>query len=597
MKFQNKLILTYSLFITVVLLFVGMLFYQSNMRFFKQNISSTYSLLNKGIVRQIDDLYNQMDFILLNFLSEEDVKSTIETLSIIDHESEGFTAFYTEALSIFRSKLLTYSIIKNYHSILFFNSEGDFFSSNFADHNFFKINSNSLQGLPWVDAPLIQGNNSIIIEPYRDPWSGEIVFGLGRRIALPGGARTFIAAQKTISSLEEILSVEEDENIDILLLKSNGDVFYRSPDLLDDEILYLRDLEENSADFSRNPVSSKDEQYLFHQSEKTGIRSLLIVHRKILSASSMRTGILILTGFLIISLVSLLYNIYSSRFLTRPLKEITRIMEETELNRTPKKIGIDVRHDEVLDLSNAFYQLVERLKKANNKEVQYTTAWLQARFDALQEQINPHFIFNTLTVISKRAFEIGDDDICETCDNLADMLRYSTSTAKRSALVEEEVELSSNYLKLMKKRLGKKLTYSFAVDDSLKKMRVPKIVLHQLVENAVNHGFANVNREMIIDIHIEAMDEGRWRFRVEDNGEGFDLQVKTELMEQMRKIAEEPQEDHLDEGFKIGGMGLVNTFLRLHLFFKGQVTFEILNGQSGGSSVSFIMPITEESNV
>lgn len=150
MKFQNKLILTYSLFITVILLVVGLVFYQINMRFFRNNLSSTYTLLNQGLVRQLDDLYSQMDFMLLNFLSEEDVKTVISSLSTFNHEGEDFREFYNNALEVFRSRLLTYSIIKNYQSIIFFNTKGDFFSSNFSDHDFYHISPESIKSLPWI---------------------------------------------------------------------------------------------------------------------------------------------------------------------------------------------------------------------------------------------------------------------------------------------------------------------------------------------------------------------------------------------------------------------------------------------------------------
>jgi two-component system sensor histidine kinase YesM len=597
MKFQNKLILTYSLFITIILLIVGLVFYRINLRFFNNNINSTYTLLNKGLVRQLDDLYDQMDFMLLNFLSEEDVKSVINTLNAYDHSEDNFAELYNDALEVFRSRLLTYSIIKNYQSIIFFNSKGDFFSSNFSDHDFYTIPPYALKGLPWVETVESQKNSKIIIAPYKDPWSDDYVFGLGRKIFMSGSGSTYITAQKKMEDLRELVSIEKDENISLLIRKDNGDLFYSSPGLNREEAEYILRLEDFSSGFIRNPVSGIDEQYFSLKSDETGLQSILIVQQDILSASTLRMGLLIFTGFLIISLVSLLYNIYSSRFLTRPLREITRIMGGTELNKTPESIDMNVHHDEVLDLSKAFYELVERLKKANKREVHYTTAWLQAKFDALQEQINPHFIFNTLTVISKRAFEIGDDDICETCDSLADMLRYSTSTASRSALVSDEIALTRNYLLLMKKRLGKRLNYRFQIDDILLNLSVPKIVLHQLVENALNHGFTEIKKDMEIVISVVPINTAEWCFRVEDNGQGFENKTLNDLENQISHIIDDPPEEHFGEGFQIGGLGLVNTFLRLYLYYKGGVDLKIVDRPEGGSSVSFIIPINGESNV
>ena len=590
MKFQTKLILTYSLFITLILLIIGILFYQQNVSFYKQNLRSTYTLLNRGMVRQLDDLYKQMDFILLNFLSDDEVKVIIENLAVLDHGEEGFNEFYADALTVFKSNLQNYSILKNFHSIQFFNNRGDFFSSNFSSHHFYSIDRGTLESLAWTAKPYVLGNNSIIISPYKDPWTGESLFGLGRRIPLPGGVYSFIAAQRSVGDLKEITALDSDKNLDILILTHSGEVFYSSPGLEEENLSYLGSLENFNTRFSSNPVSGFKEQYFYQESGSTGLRCLLILRQDILLDSTIRTGILILIGFFIVSLVSLLYSYYSSSFLTRPLREIIRIMEGTELHEEPLSMDMDVRHDEVIDLSNAFYKLMERLKKANKREVQYTAAWLQVRFDALQEQIHPHFIFNTLTVISKRAFEIGDDEICETCDSLADMLRYSASTAQRSAAVRDEVHLAESYLLLMKKRLGRKLNYELQTDESLMDITLPKIILHQLVENALSHGFKSVNRDRELKIITEALDDESWCFRVEDNGEGFDPDVLTDLENRIQMIRDGSAEKQMNDSFQIGGMGLVNTFLRLHLYFHGRVDLQINSSRGGGSSVSFIMP-------
>ena len=141
-----------------------------------------------------------------------------------------------------------------------------------------------------------------------------------------------------------------------------------------------------------------------------------------------------------------------------------------------------------------------RLSRAISRERQLQLLQLQAQFDMLQAQVNPHFIYNALNVISSRGILDDDEVICDMCDDLAGLLRYSTDTKEKYAAIREEITYLERYFSLLKYRYEHKLEYRIELDASIEEQRVPKLVIQQLAENSVNHGYANSSKVMEISV-------------------------------------------------------------------------------------------------
>jgi two-component system sensor histidine kinase YesM len=209
---------------------------------------------------------------------------------------------------------------------------------------------------------------------------------------------------------------------------------------------------------------------------------------------------------------------------------------------------------------------------------------MQARLDSLQAQVNPHFLNNILTVIANRGLESGDEGIGEICNGVASMLRYSTSTEERSATIEKELEHVGTYLFLMKQRLEDRLSYRIEAEPAVLKTLVPKIVLQQIVENSINHGYQKTQKPIRIDIHAFAAGE-RWTVELTDDGEGFDATQLADLNERIRVAQKELRAGTGGRGLGLGGLGLINTYSRLFLFYKGDIVWSLGNRGNGGARV------------
>lgn len=164
-------------------------------------------------------------------------------------------------------------------------------------------------------------------------------------------------------------------------------------------------------------------------------------------------------------------------------------MENTGLENLDAELAVPDTDDEVQAVGIAYQNLMRRLNESIVKEKRMSLLQLQAQFDTLQAQVNPHFLYNVLNVISSRGIMDGDEEICEICGCLAAMLRYSTNTKERYATVEKELEYLERYIFLLKSRYEHRLEVEVDCEESVKHEQLPKIVLQQLVENNIQHGY------------------------------------------------------------------------------------------------------------
>ena len=222
-------------------------------------------------------------------------------------------------------------------------------------------------------------------------------------------------------------------------------------------------------------------------------------------------------------------------------------------------------------------------RESTLNEIAMREGTLQARLSALQMQINPHFVYNTLNIISAKSMESGNYDVIEICDQFAQMLRYSTDTRSRTATMAEELENARYYLMLSKARYEDNLEFTIDVPENLTSLTVPKLTLQPLVENALSHGFngANALRKLWITGHIE---KARFILEIRDNGNGF----SEDSLSRLRRQIEQVENNQLSIQSGDGHIGLINTCLRLHYYSKGTMHMSIRNENGAVVTLTFL---------
>src|SRR5271157_1961201 len=165
MRFQTKLLYTYSLLIILLVVILAVLFYSYSAGVFEKNASGTYDLLCTKLGQQIDNVLRSMDFISTNLISDAPFKSALVSLGSLDRRNPSNSYFTTEAMQTVRSLLSNYSIYKNFYAVVVFNKRGDFFSSNFMEHSAVSISPERIAGLPWIARATSAAGHSVVVSP------------------------------------------------------------------------------------------------------------------------------------------------------------------------------------------------------------------------------------------------------------------------------------------------------------------------------------------------------------------------------------------------------------------------------------------------
>lgn len=589
MRFQMKLLLTYSLFIVFLVIIIGGIFYKYSTGIFQDNAYSNISIISDKMSQQLDNVVHPLDFKTTELLSDQNTLSSLAILARIDRDNLNNLIYINDAKQTIYSKLMTYSIDKNFFRVSVFNNRGDFLSSNFRANNLSGDLTKVIEKLTWKKTADEAGGKLILIPPHTDPWAvnGTKVFSVARSVQWPSSGMGYVEIQEAYSVLENILSVPHNSNTKVVAILDNGEIFYND-NIKDESLLkYYSSLAvsgNKAATVKKNIITHKDEIVVSTTSQYTGMKIVIAQDKSAVFKPLFLTVRATLAAGIIIIGVSFIYIYILSLNLTKPIRQLKEKIENTELGNLPEEITFESSLNEFESLNNSFQRLRERLNDSVEREIKAQSLQMSANFDSLQAQINPHFIYNILNVLSNKGIETDDDEICEICDSIAAMLRYSTSTVKRSANIQEEIDHARNYLVLMKKRYEHRLEFDFDIEEAIYNEKIPKMVLQPIVENSVN-----LNFEMglkVVKINVKGyVRNGRWFIEIMDNGKGFTKEALNELEKKMKIMRNQIIKGEPKTGLSIGGMGLINTFARLLLFYDNEFIFSLKNSASGGAQV------------
>jgi sensor histidine kinase YesM len=236
---------------------------------------------------------------------------------------------------------------------------------------------------------------------------------------------------------------------------------------------------------------------------------------------------------------------------------------------------------ELDSLYSAVVTMHEKTKESIKREIALNNQNLQSQILALNSQMNPHFLYNSLATISAMADEGMNAEVINMCQTISRILRYISSDKEHLVSIREDVSHVKDYLECMKMRYGDDLIYSINLPDEMTELKIPKLCLQLIVENSIKFATKGVKAPWKIDVtgHIT---ETHWEITVKDNGPGFSEEDLTELN---RKIAEINNNKFLPS-LEINGMGLLNIYIRFKLLYDGKHIFKIDNNETGGALVT-----------
>jgi two-component system sensor histidine kinase YesM len=204
MRFQTRLLTTYSLLIILLVVVLAISFYSYSARVFETTTYANLSVIAEKMSQQLDNLIRPMDFVTTYLLSNGDFMSSMASLANLDRSNPRNLVYINEGWQTINATLLSYSIGKNFYSVNVFNRQGDFLSSNFSTHTSIRNATALALTDPWIERADAAYGRALILPPYVDPWSHRVeirVFGLARSVQGPKGGMGYVEVQNPYGDL------------------------------------------------------------------------------------------------------------------------------------------------------------------------------------------------------------------------------------------------------------------------------------------------------------------------------------------------------------------------------------------------------------
>ncbi len=434
----------------------------------------------------------------------------------------------------------------------------------------------------------------LILEPHADFWSdrtdGPLVSVIWNVKDLDTTTSYgIVEVQQAFSEVTRLVNPAAHTDTTALLLSSSGQILWSntpSAGLREAGLdqVFTSTTSDNSGSLLKwfGPIQ-REAFYLLSWSRASQVPWTIVYLRteaNVLTPLRYTTTILVLAALAIIGLSLGVVMLLSIR-LAQPLQRLRLQLDKVDLN------NLSVRLEESADadiafINQAFADMFARLKSSTDQLVLARAHEAKAHLLALQSQMDPHFIFNILSVLNAEARSIKASRLVTICTTLADTLRYVSDYDNASTSLQAEFNHVQSYLELMRFRFEAGLEFQLSPLANAEAVFVPKLILQPVVENCFRHGFAGRRPPWRIDISATASDQD-WRVEINDNGCGWEESERQAILDQVEQFMADPATT-IDR-LKIGGLGLVNTLVRLRLHYGGSAIFELGTNGNGGTRI------------
>ncbi len=281
---------------------------------------------------------------------------------------------------------------------------------------------------------------------------------------------------------------------------------------------------------------------------------------------------------IIILITSLVIKTFSNK-----LKRMIYGIGEIKKGNLDIRFNIEKEEDELDMIAKEIDRMCENLNYHIDKTYKADVKQKEAELNALQAQIKPHFLYNTLEVIRMCALASKNREVAQMIYNLASMFRYQTYNNASDVKLSEMINYCKMYLELCCTRYKGIVDYEFNIDESLMDLIVPKFMLQPIIENSINHGISKDRRDNIIKISARTIDDSDLEIIVEDNGVGISKEKIAIIKENLKKNLQKPN-----------SIGLMNINSRIHMRFGEEYGIYINSDGVSGTKVKVKIPISKD---
>lgn len=577
LKLRGKLIV--SFLVPVLLAFLiatigGYYFLQG----LNQDIQNLASVSATQINSNIDVYINQLYRLTNMSFSDDDLQKILknaEGLKSLNRKRE-------DTIHIQRFLWNIYAFLPDLYSVWLKTNTGEVYTEG---ENRYVGSSYDVRQEPWYqEAAENPGNFTVIGKRISSQTMGDMgqreVFTVARRIVgLDNRELGFFILDMKYESFQSIFkALEHDKNAQILLVDKNNKLIYSSnPDLTVGTVIREDDSFLPERDSSKYFMVSDTSQY-------TGWKISVAIPRVKLFGKLETMVPTLLIVFFSCLVFSVVFYFILSYMITEPVKKLAgsmRKVEDGDFSVTVKSSA----QDEIGELSRGFDHMISQINTLIEKTVEAEVREKKSEYAALQSQINPHFLYNTLEAIRMKCILQKEPELAGIINTFSNLFRMIIDRKERFVPLKSELKHVEQYMEIQNFRFCNKYVLSVQAGEGALECFVPKLLLQPLVENSIFHGLEM--KSGVGHIRISIKKEKLLTIVVEDDGIGIEEKTYQKLLRSLENPEDLAREDSV-------GLNNVNSRIRL---LGGQYNLKIFSEAGQGTKVEIILPVLSENEV
>ena len=585
LKFQQKLLLSYSIIIVTFLLIVGYGIYYYSAYTIRNEVLNYVKISAQQINKNIDAYINELFRLSSMTFSDEELQKILKNTG----KAKSVTEQLRDNSYILSFLFNIYILRPDLYSVYLITNNGEIYLEGYSRYI---NNSYDVKKENWY-ARLEENPKSMLIVGPRNSAQAlriideKLVFTIVRKIISSDGQSlgTIILDTNYETFRNIFIPLETEQKAQIVLLNDKRELVYNSKsyekknnDWIDDFRNNYK-IDKDGGQFVGININNEKVLAIVDKSAYTDWDIVMAIPESqiLKKINSVRDFIIVLI-LISIGVLIFLYFFVSSA-VVMPVKKLTGLMKKVENGDFSVSMSIE-SDDEIGELSKGFNNMISKINLLLKKTIEFEVRNKESEFKALQSQINPHFLYNTLESIRMKCIVKKEVEIAEVINTLGNLFRLSIDRGEILVSVKDELEHVLSYMTIQNFRYDNKYKLIIDMDDDLADYKVFKLMLQPLVENSIYHGLEMKPDDGYIIIKIYLL-ENELNILIEDNGLGMNEKTYNALVNALSENSK-PMDKR--------SVGLSNVNERIKLFFGNEYGINIWSRENEGTKIEIKMP-------
>lgn len=587
MKIGKKLMLSYLLACLVPLLAVSLIIYKVSAKNLEEASLEFASVFSSQIVTNIDDFIEEYDKVTKSVLVDNDViysQAENPDASVLEQVNRQLDVRkIMMRLMTLKPEIESIILLMDNDQLYQFNTDGAY------------VNKQKLRDQEWLER-IIKSRDKLTItsvhdRSYYDRNQDGIVLTVGRQILNNGGAHVGmllidLEPSSLIKLSDGFLLARNNYNIKISITDAYNGILYDS-DVASGRVTWD---EAQSAD---NPLlnekKASDFLILTNETKRAGLKINAVIPRSELLLKINKIGYVTAIALVVCIAIVVLMSSLLSRTITKPIRLLQKRMKQVEEGEY-KVLLQKESNDEIGNLVTSYNHMVIKIKALIEDVYMAEIKEKNAKYLALQTQINPHMLYNTLESIRMKALVNDEDEIANMIKILAKMFRMALSDKSAPHRIIDEINYAENYLKLQNMRFNDLFSLEVDIESRIQQAYVISLVLQPIIENSIEHGLKGQGIALHIRIQGVILENGDILLRVSDDGIGMSEIRIDEINSHLSQADSHKLFMNSGKDERKTSIGLKNIAERIKLQYGKQYYLKVIKGEREGTVVEICIP-------